>query len=226
MKKSEDKFWESVLQMPLLQGHSGQDVLKMAEHVRFNFHTVSDGTVLASPETPCTGLISILGGNVIVERGNDAGSYVLREWCHAPFVIEPRALFGLNHTYERRYTADGDVHVLEWDRSTMRDVMMLYPTFRLNFLNSLCFSHSRLERGRWRDRPASLERQFIYFLSQRVVRPAGRKVLIVHMQDLAAELGVTRLRLSRALHTMAAAALLELHRGRIVIPRFESLASY
>lgn len=226
MKKSEDKFWESVLQMPLLQGHSGQDVLKMAEHVRFNFYTASDGSVLASPEAPCTGLVSILSGNVIVERSNDDKSYVLREWCHAPFVIEPRALFGLNHTYERRYIADGDVHVLAWDRATVRDVMMLYPTFRLNFLNSLCFSHSRLERGRWRGRPASLERQFISFLSQRVAHPAGHKELIVRMQPLAEEFGVSRLRLSRALHSLAAAGLLNLHRGRIVIPHFESLAGY
>lgn len=226
MDKSEKKFWEDVLRLPLLQGLSRDDVLNMAEHVRFNFHTAKPGARLAAQGNICQGLVGILGGDVVAECAGDERSYVLREWCHAPFVIEPRALFGLTRTYERSYVADGECRVLEIEKAAVRDVMLLYPTFRLNYLNTICFSHYRLERLRWRGRPELLERRIVLFLARRVLHPAGRKELVVHMTTLARELGVTRLQVSRALHILAERGLVELHRGRFVVPRFEQLLAY
>lgn len=219
------RFWKSMLQLSLLQGLSEQDILAIAEHVRFNFHKMVRGHRVVFQGEQCKNLVCILNGDIISECLSDAGHYKILEFYQAPLVIEPRALFGMNRAYERTYVAGEDVQVLEIDRAAVRDVLLLYPTVRFNLLNSLCFTQYRLERHRWKSRPATIEERFITFLKSRAAKPAGRKELHVTLNDLAEELDTRYIHLSRALHGLAKKGLLEMSRKRIYIPRIELLSS-
>ena len=53
--------------------------------------------------------------------------------------------------------------------------------------------------------------------------PAGQKVFFMLMEHLADELNDSRLNVSRVLNQLQREGLVELHRGRVVIPQLERL---
>lgn len=226
MEKGENKFWRSMLQLSLLQGLSEQDVLQIAEHVRLNFRTISHGQNIVLQGEQCKNLVCILNGTVVAECKSDEGHYKLREWCQAPTILEPRALFGLNRAYERSYIAEGEVQILEIEQGAVRDTLLLYPTFRINLFNTLCFSHYKMERLRWKSYPNAIENRFIAFLHARILHPAGKKELMIRMTDLAKELDTTRLNVSHLLHSLAQNKILKTTRGKIIVPHYELLMTH
>ena len=95
--------------------------------------------------------------------------------------------------------------------------------FRLNMLGVLSLLSQKQLRQPWRRPPQSLSERIARFFADRCLHPAGPKTVRILMERLAAELGDSRLDVSRALHQMQADGLLTLHRGRIEIPALERL---
>jgi DNA-binding transcriptional regulator YhcF (GntR family) len=75
----------------------------------------------------------------------------------------------------------------------------------------------------WRRTPVSLQERIRRFFIQHCVYPAGHKVFNILMERLADELNDSRLNVSKALNQMQREGVIELHRGRVVIPQLERL---
>ncbi|MFR1988449.1 MAG: Crp/Fnr family transcriptional regulator, partial [Prevotellamassilia sp.] len=103
------------------------------------------------------------------------------------------------------------------------DLLTHYPAFQINFYNTLSTFAQNTKQQLWQIRRTTEEERFRAFLQRRSLRPAGKKTLHIRMEDLAVELGVTRLRVSQMLARLASQGKLTTSRGVIEIPALETL---
>ncbi len=218
-----DSLFERLLFLPLFQGIGKSEFIEIAGRIRMGFQTVPRGTVIAEQDAVCEMLYFVLGGEVEVKKTGDLRNYVLVELFRQPMVIQPEALFGMRMRYTRTYTATTALQLLRVEKAAVRDVLLHYPTFRINYLNMLSTQVQQAHQIIMRDCPATLQSRFVSFLQSRCLRPAGRKELCAKMTVLAEELLTTRLKTSNMLNDLKQKQMIELHRGRVVIPMFERM---
>ena len=88
------RIYDQLLQFPLFQGMSHDDLEIVAGHIRFGFTKVSAGKRIVSAGDPCQQLLFVISGTVRVEQHADDGSFSVQEHMGAPYVIQQEAIFG------------------------------------------------------------------------------------------------------------------------------------
>lgn len=218
-----ENFFDRLLQMPLFQGIGRNDFWEIAERIRIGFHRKSAGTPLVKCNDSCDALHFVMKGRLRVESVSEDYSYSLQEWVDAPLVIQPECMFGPTTRYTRTFVADEEVHYFLISKGDVRDMLFNYPTFRINWLNLLTRQVQMQNHRLWRKRPEELDKRFLQFLLFRTMRPAGKKVLHIKMEQLAEEMLTTRLNVSQMLRQLQEQGHLSYSRGKIEIPQFEKL---
>jgi len=225
MSNSTKVSLEHLMQLPLLQGMSRSEILRIAGIVALNFSKWSQGRRIVDAGEHCRSLLFVLDGRVVAETHDRERNYFLREWLSAPFILQPEALFGLHTRYTSTFIAadESPTSLLEIDKAAIREVLFTIPTFQMNYLNTLCLSAQQKTVEAWESRPVSLHDRIVCFIRTRCCSLAGRKELHINMEHLAHELGTTRLNISRALHRLSETDALTIGRSCITIPDFKQL---
>ena len=205
------KIYDQLLQFPLFQGMSHDDLEIVAGHIRFGFLKVSAGKRIVTAGDPCNQLYFVISGMVKVEHFADDGRFSVMEHMSAPYVIQQEAIFGYYQRYTRSVTAQTDVSLLTIDKEEMLRLLEDFLVFRLNLVNHYATQTQKLSQQLWRGAPQTLR------------YPAGTKTFFILMERLAQELNDSRLNVSRVLNQLQYEGLVELHRGRVVIPQLERL---
>lgn len=215
------QLYDKLLQFPLFQGMSRDDLELVAGHTRFGFSKVEHGKVVLKDGAACTHLYFLISGAVRVESFSDDHGYRVVEQMQAPYILQPEAVFGYNQRYTHTFTAMSDASFITIDKEEVVRLSEDFLVFRLNLLNIFATQTQKLNRQPWRQYPQSLRERLVRFFVQHSVYPAGPKTFYILMNRLAAELNESRLEISRALNEMQHDGLLTLHRGRIEIPSLE-----
>ena len=218
-----EKFFDRLLLLPLFQGIGKNDFWEIAEQIKIGFHKKPAGHVMIKQGDLCDKLYFILSGTLRIERPSDDHRFRLSEWNDKPNVIQPECLFGLTTRYTRNYISETEVQYFEIDKAAIREVLFFYPTFRLNYLNMLSGMIQTGTKHIWRSEPADLTERFIKFVTERSLKPAGRKELSIDMPTLAEELLTTRLNISKMLNKLSEESLVQNSRKKIIIPQLEKL---
>ena len=217
------QIYEKLLQFPLFQGMSRDDLELVAGHTRFGFTKVSQGKTVVSEGDVCTQLFFLINGTLRVETSADDRGYLVVERMTAPYILQPESVFGYNQRYTHTYVVEDTANFITIDKDEVLRLTEDFLVFRLNLLNLYATQTQKLSRQVWRYSPQSLDDRIIRFFAQRCVYPAGPKWFYILMNRLALELNDSRLNVSRALNRLQTKGLLTLHRGRIEIPLLERL---
>ena len=217
------KIYDQLLQFPLFQGMSHDDLEIVAGHIRFGFMKVSPGKRIITAGDPCNQLFFVIGGTVKVEHFSDDGRFSVLEHMSAPYVIQQEAIFGYYQRFTRSISAQTDVSLLTIEKEEVLRLLEDFLVFRLNLVNHFATQTQKLSQQFWRTPPLSLREKVIRFLVAHCSYPAGSKTFFILMERLALELNDSRLNVSRVLNQLQYDGLVELHRGRIVIPQLERL---
>lgn len=216
-------FSNRLLLVPLFQGFSRLDFLDIVEKTPFDFRTFKSGQPVITQDSESHSLYIILKGEVLCITDSPDHSYKFCEPLTAPCIVQPECLFGLHNRYSHTFKALSEVQVVSLDKQSVRQLLSLYPTFQINFYNRLCTFAQHTSRLLWQARQTTLEERFRIFMQHRSLRPSGSKELRIRMEDLALELGTTRLRVSQMLSVLAKRDLLSYSRGAIVVKKLELL---
>ena len=217
------QIFDKLLQFPLFQGMSRDDLELVAGHTRFGFSKVVQGKTVAKEGAACTHLCFLISGTIRVESRSDDRSYRVVEQMQAPYILQPEAIFGYNQRYTQTIVAQTDTSFITIDKDEVVRLSEDFLVFRLNLLNIFATQAQKLSHQPWRQCPSSLQERIIRFLVQHCVYPAGPKTFHILMNQLADELNDSRLNVSRALNQMQHDGLLALYRGRIEISSLERL---
>lgn len=213
-----DSFLVRLQSLPLFQGMSVYDLMEICENIRFDFRRQPAGTTFVAFDAPCDRLIFVTEGTYSLCHESDDRRWYIDERMSRPAVFQPQRLFGLRTRFSYSVRAESDLNLIIVSKDAVRDLLLPYPTFRLNFMNHICCAAQQSERAAGRPSAVDLRRRFVQFVVRRCTTPAGEKTLRIRMTTLAEELLTTRLNVSRMLAELRKENLVETSRGKITIP--------
>lgn len=214
---------ERILELPLFQGMSRNDLAEVFASVKLSRTTCAKGRIIAAEGDLCDRLHFIVEGKISVSCNADDHGYTLTEEFQAPELVQPERIFGLTQRFTRTVTAATNCELMSIGK---HDVVLLsdkYEIFRLNLLNIICTGAQRMNRIQWRQKPVGVRNKILRFVESRCLRPAGSKTVTIKMERLAAEIGESRLNVSNELNAMNDCGMIELHRAEFVIPALEKV---
>ena len=217
------QLYDHLLRFQLFQGLSRAELLQMAGNTKFGFLKETTGKVLVTEGEPCQQLYFLVSGRLSLSTRSNDGGYEMTEQLSAPWLLQPDALFGVQPRYSSTYSTDSACQFITLSKDEVLRLLNDFLIIRLNFLNMLSTIVQRRTRQQWRNAPTSLRERFVRFVLDHSFYPAGPKQLRILMVRLAAELGDSRLDVSRMLNQLQSEGLLQLHRGRIDIVSLERL---
>ena len=217
------QIYDRLLQFPLFQGMSRDDLEIVAGHTRFGFLKVPAGRQIIHAGDPCTHLYFLINGTLKIETFSDDRRYSVTEQMSSPYILQQESIFGYYQRYTHDFYALTDANFLTLDKEEVVRLSEDFLVFRLNLMNHLATQTQKLIQSQWRRNPLSLRERIVRFFFQHTLYPAGPKTFHILMERLAEEVNDSRLNVSRALNRMQEARVLELHRGRIEIPQLERL---
>lgn len=213
-----NSMFETLLQLPLFQGMTQEDLTRILGIVKLHFRKYKAGETIIKSGTVCDRFEFILHGEVDAATTSPHAAYTFHEYFHAPHVVEPYSMFGMYTQYTANYVAVTEVHTVSISKSFILNELFNYEIFRFNYTNQLCNRSQQLSKRLWKQPSDQLEKRIIQFIIHHVERPADRKSIKIKMEELAKLLNSTRLSVSKALNELEAQGQLELNRGEIVVP--------
>ena len=219
----QESVFTRIQSLPLFQGISRDDLLRMIERARFNFVSVETGELITEQGKSASQLIYALSGTFqLTQSVSDA--FRVTEILDAPFIFEPECLFGKLLTWRHTLQATVDAQLLNISKSEVVGHLMDFYTFRLSFLCYLsCHADHLHVETHFLNRQLSLSETMILFLSKYLISPTGSKTFYIGMNQLAQCLSTSRLSVSKCLNDLQREGLVHLGRKTIVIPQFELL---
>lgn len=138
-------IFETLMQLPLFQGISRDQLSALVGHYKFDFKKFTGGNKIVAAGEPCNSLIFILSGRTLT-RLKIANLFTLSFTRHSNTVIYPEYLLGLSTVYPADVFADENVSVLEIAKADILKILTENPVFQFNFLNIL--SHKAQQSAR------------------------------------------------------------------------------
>lgn len=217
------QIFDKLLQFPLFQGMSRDDLEIVAGHTRFGFLKLAAGKTVMKSGDACHQLYFLINGSMKVRSFADDYGYHVEEQIAAPYIIQLESVFGYYQRYTRDFIAQTDVNFLTIDKEEVVRLTEDFLVFRLNMINHFATQTQKQMRQMWYRAPQSLEDRIVRFLTQHCLYPAGHKEFYILMTRLAEEVNDSRLNVSRILNDMQHRGLIVLSRGKIEVPQLERL---
>ncbi len=219
----QDSVFTRIQSLPLFQGVSRDDLLRMLERSRFNFVSVEAGELITEQGKSASQLIYALSGTFQLTH-YVSESFRVTETLDAPFIFQPECLFGRSLTWRHTLQATTDAQLLSIAKHEVVTHLMDFYTFRISLLCYLSHLADKLQvDARFLNRQLLLVEAMILFLSRHLITPNGSKTFYVGMTDLAQSLSTSRLSVSKCLNGLQQEGFLRLGRKTIIIPQFELL---
>ena len=210
-------MFERLLQLPLFQGLTIQELSDVMAHVRLNFVNYRAGDEIVVQDEPCKSLIYIINGEICSEYRDTEHRLVLKETLPKTGVLEPYNMFGMFQKYSRTYTFITDGITLAIDKQVVLQRLMANTIVKINMLNIVCNRYQQVS-NLIRNHPEKTIKDKIvkFFLAYSSVSK-GYKEMQIKMVDLAEQINETRLNVSQTLNEMQRQGTVTLSRGRIII---------
>ena len=219
-----ETMFDTLLQLPLFQGLAQEDFTRILEKVKLHFTKHKPGELLLKEGTSCHELVFVLKGEVASSTSSVDSSYSFTEYFPAPYLIEAYSMFGMKTHYASTYRAKTEAHTVSISKAFVMKELFNYEIFRLSYMNIVSNRTQMLHNRLWAVSGDNLEARIAHFILSHVERLSGEKALKIKMENLAQIVNDTRAGVSKALNSMQAKGLAELHRGEIVIPDAEKLS--
>lgn len=217
------KLHERLLELPLFQGMSKNDLGQVIATTKFRHMSYHKGKTIVNEGDACDNLYFLLSGTISATGHSDDNGYSITETFNAPEVLQLERIFGLTQRYTYTFKTVTDCNFISLGKMEMLALADNYEIFRLNMLNIICTKSQRLTRFPWRTKPKDIRHKIIRFIETRCLRPAGPKTLRIKMERLSDEINESRLNVSRELNAMNDEKIISLRRGEINISALEKL---
>ena len=218
-------MFERLLQLPLFQGLSIQELSDVMAHVRLNFVNYHAGDEIVVQGEPCKSLIYIINGDVCSEYRDAEHCLVVKEMLPKIGVIEPYNMFGMFQRYSRTYSFSTDGITLAIDKPVVLQRLMASTIVKINLLNIVCNRYQQTSHLLRNHPEQTISDKIHKFILAHSSIPRGYKEIHIKMTDLASHIHETRLNVSQTLNEMQKQGIVSLRRGCIVIPDIKAFTS-
>ncbi|MCD8290727.1 MAG: Crp/Fnr family transcriptional regulator [Prevotella sp.] len=216
---------ERLLELPLFQGMSRNDLELVISNTKFRYLTIQKGKAIVNEGEMCDRFFFLMEGEISSTKCADDNGYCVIEKLNAPDILQPERIFGLIQRYTRTFKTVTECNFICLGKREMLTLSDSYQIFRLNLLNIISTRSQRLTNIPWHTQAKSIRQKIVRFIEERCLRPAGEKTVSIKMERLGHEIGESRLNVSRELNAMHEEGIIELRRSEIHVPALEKLIS-
>lgn len=216
-------MFERLLQLPLFQGLTTQEVSDVMSHVRLNFVNYHAGDEVVLQGDTCRNLIYIITGELKAEYHDEKGRFTLYEHLPNMKVLEPFNMFGMYQKFSRTYLFDTDGITLSIEKPVMLRQLLVNDIIKINLLNIICNRYQQTQQLLCHDAGTSVARKIVRFIESYAILAKGKKELKMKMTELADLIQETRINVSIALNSMQEKELIVLRRGIITVNDLQEL---
>lgn len=216
-------LYDKLLQFPLFQGMSRNDLGDIVAYTRLGFHKFKTGDHIVREGDDADHLYFLVDGKIKITTSAADRSFTFSEHRHSPETFQLEALFGLSHHFSHTYQAAADCSLITISKEDVRKFYNSFLVFRINYINQITSRLQKSDDNMWRTTPADTRHRVINFFRIHCLYMSGEKGIDIKMAKLAEELHEARNHISRVLKEMDAEGLILLSRGRIHIPALEKL---
>ena len=110
------QIYDQLLQFPLFQGMSRDDLEIVAGHTRFGFTKMPAGKLVIKNGSACQQMYFLINGSVKIQSYADDNGYSVEETVSAPFLLQLESAFGYYQCYTHDFTTTTDVNFLLLDK--------------------------------------------------------------------------------------------------------------
>ena len=217
-------MFERLLQLPLFQGMTTQEVSDVMSHVRLDFVNYHRGDEIVMQGESCKKLIYIISGEVMAEHKNADQQFTLTEQLPDLKVLEPYNLFGMYQTYSRTYTFTTEGSTLAIDKQVMLNQLLTNTIAKINLMNIVCNKYQQTQQLLCNYPDDSVRHKIVKFVLTHSISPKGQKNIQIKMTDLANIIHETRLNVSIVLNEMQEQGLITMQRGCFIINDLQTLS--
>lgn len=223
---SQNTIYERLLELPLFQGHSKEDLTSILTKIKVDFGNYRKGQTIVKQDDPCREIVFLMSGEVNVSRTSLHKDLLFVEDFKAVQSFGAETLFGLRQNFSYTLTAKDEVRTFVVDKSGIVNSLFNYDVFRYNLLNMLTTRIQRCNQVLWLSEEENIERSFVLLCRRNFIHPAGPKVIEGGMVALARMMNRPRIHVSNMLNSLAEAQMVVLGRKKIIIPHLEKLIAH
>jgi len=218
-------MYERLLQLPLFQGLTLDNLTHVLEKVKFHFEQYKPGETIKSEGDENKRLCFILDGELSkITRIEGVMPLSVQEFARGPYTFELSTLFGKHTTFRSSYQAESEIGVIFMHKRFLSDELQLFDVIHLNYRNQMCAQIQELENRLWASPPSTPEGRIASFMLQHVEQPTGKKIFRISKNHLANYVNESFSRTSLALKVLQQQGLLSYERDVITIPAIEKLS--
>ena len=201
------------------------DLQQIVAHTKFDFFKHPANANVITDGDRCEAVVIMTHGIISMEKWSDDRGYSILETLKAPFILQLEHLFGLHQRYSATFTTLSPCNFISISKQEIMFLFEQFDVFRINYLNILAAKAQKAQSRIWHPALTDDRSRIVNFFLSHCIHPAGRKEFTILMTRLATEINASRLDVSRVLNKMQQEGLIELHRGRIIIPEMHQLIS-
>lgn len=216
-------IYDRLLELPLFQGHSREDLTTILTHIKVDFRSFRKGQTIVEQDQPCRNIIFLLDGEVALSRFSPHNELLFTEFFSAPNAFGMDTLFGLRQNFNHTIQANSDVRTLVISKQNVISQLFPYEVFRYNLINMLTTRLQRQERLIWASEDGDIKQRFVLLCKRNFIYHGGNKQIGGGMVQLAKMMDETRIHISNMLNDLEQRQLITLGRKKIVIPHLENL---
>lgn len=216
-------MFEKILQLPLFQGLTTNEISEVLSHIRLDFVNYQAGDEFVIQGDACKGLIYIIHGEIASEYRDSQGRFTFSEKLPQTGVIEPYNMFGMFQKYSRSYIFTTDGCTLTIEKPMVLKYLMSNNIIKINLLNIVCNRYQQTQRLLCDYPEDTVKNKIVKFLLSYSSIPKGGKEVHIKMTDMAKIIHETRLNVSKALNIMQKEGLIILQRNMLTIKNIKDL---
>ena len=144
------QIYDQLLQFPLFQGMSRDDLEIVAGHTRFGFTKMPAGKQVLKNGSACQQMFFLINGSVKIQSYADDNGYSVEETVTAPYLLQLESAFGYYQRYTHDFTTTTDVNFLLLDKEEVVRLSEDFLVFRLNLMNLILCKHDSVQMKQYR----------------------------------------------------------------------------
>lgn len=187
-----ESMYEILMQLPIFQGISRTKISELIEKTKFHFLKYQDKEPVLTKGETYPQLKFLISGSLRVVTGDHSGKIKISEIIHAPNIIVPNYLFGMNTVSPSDVFASESAGIMQFDKSTFIKILQSDPIALINVLNLLSQSSQRGFEMLYTSASGDIKKRF----AQWVLNTTGKRASDIRIEckqkDLYAFFGVQR----------------------------------
>lgn len=219
-------IYDRLLELPLFQGHSREDLTAILTKIKVDFRNYRAGQTIVCQDDPCRHIILLMEGEISLHRTSLHKDVIFVEHFTAPHVIGADTVFGLRQNYTHTIKACSEVRTLMLSKQNITDHLFSFDVFRYNMLNLLTTRIQRSNHMLWASEEHNTLLRFVALMKRNFTYHGGAKYIDGGMVALARMMDDTRLHVSDVLNDLQSKGHLTIARKHIEIPHLENIITY